>query len=336
MRTMLYGQLISRGLVAVAELGIAELLAPGPRTVRDIAGELGTHEQATRRLLEGLTTFGVFESTGDDAYGLTGLGTALCADTPGTAAPTALLLGLGVGQAWAELTSAVRTGKSAFAEVFGEPFFDHLTDGEEIRAIFHRSQAAAVTAELAGLAEHVTQGGYRRLVDVGGGDGTVLCAILARSESAGGIVFDAPAVAAQAASTIARAQLTGRCNAQGGDFFDQVPAGGDLYLLSRVVHDWSDEDVTRILGTCRAAMGGDATLMIVDYVLGDGAERMGAIMDLYMMSLFGADGGRERTLAEFTRLLEGAGFTLTGHRTLDSGMGVLEARPAIGTGESTP
>ncbi|MFE3779785.1 methyltransferase [Amycolatopsis sp. NPDC059090] len=324
MRMLLYGQLVSQSLVSVAELGIAELLGAGPLPVPTVAARLGTHEAATGRLLGALAAFGVFEAVGDDSYGLTPFGAALCFDTPGTAGPTALLLGRSVGRAWAEFTSAIRTGKSAFAGTYGAEFFDHLAEDEDVHAVFHESQSAAVVAELAGLAEHVGSK-YRRLVDVGGGDGTVLCSILRQAENATGIVFDAPAVVPRAAARISRERLSSRCAAAGGDFFEQVPPGGDLYLLSRVVHDWGDDAVTRILSTCRAAMGRGTRLMIVDYVLDDHAGHMAAIMDLYMMSLFGADGGRERTMTEFSALLAGSGLQLTSHSILSSGMAILEA-----------
>lgn len=332
MRALLYGQLVSRSLSAVAELGVADLLAAGPCTAAEVAARVDAHPDAVQRLLAGLSAFGVFRSDSAGRFHLTPLGSTLCSDTAGTAWPTAFLVGHEVGAAWAEFGTTIRTGKSAFEQVFGCTFFDFLAVAPGPHDIFHRSQAAAITAELNDLSETFDMTAYRHVIDIGGGDGTLLCSLLANSPDTKGVVFDRPGVVGQAAIRLVAAGLADRCSVRAGDFFAEVPHGADLYILSRILHDWSDLDAERILRKCRAAMGPTSTLLIVDLLREgsgtDAAARAAAVMDLYMLSLFGAEGGRERSVAELVSLLARSGFSTVGHRPLRSGVSIIEARVA--------
>jgi hypothetical protein len=332
MRELLYGQLISRSLAVAAELGVPDLLATGARSPTAVAEALGAHPESIRRLLTGLAAYGVFVADEAGRFALTPRGATLRAQAPGTAHPTALLVGREVGATWAELGTTMRTGKPAFDQALSSEFFKFLADRPQTREVFHQSQSAAVAAELSDLFDQIDVRRYRQVVDIGGGDGSLLCVILEKATTAKGVVFDLPEVREHADARIADVGLTDRCSTAVGDFFEAVPRGGDLYILSRILHDWSDEDAVRILRTCHASMGAGSSLLILEYLLDErstGAPaRAAAVMDLYMLSLFGATGGHERTAAEFGSLLERAGFVTTRQVSLRSGVAAIEAAPA--------
>ncbi|WP_438388901.1 methyltransferase [Actinopolyspora saharensis] len=329
MRALLYGQLVSRAVCAVAELGLADRLSAGPAaTPEALAAATSAQPRAVRRLLRALSAFDVFKANPDGTYELTPLGDTLRTDTPGSVQPTALLLGGPVGEAWARMPHTVRSGESAFADVFGTDFFDYLAERQELHAVFDRSQAEGLHVELDEIFEAVDFSAYERVVDVGGGDGALLVRLLRNCPASSAWLLDLPETVGRASERLAAERLTGRCTPVPGDFFESVPEGGHLYLLSHVLHDWDDDRATDILRVCRKAMPPDATLMVIDLLVDEGtddASRFAASMDLYMMSLFGGEGGRERTGEEVCGLLRDAGLAPHGMRRLPSGMGVITA-----------
>ncbi|SHG69801.1 methyltransferase [Streptoalloteichus hindustanus] len=336
MREMLFSHLVSRCLCAVAHLDVPDLLADGALPVAELATRTGAHPAALRRVLRALVLFEVFTEPAPDVFALTPLGATLRRDAPASARPSALLVGGVVGTAWNELPRSVRTGQPAFEEAFGAGFFDYLERRPEVRAVFARSQAEGLALELDEILAHVDLPEHGLLVDVGGGDGAFLTAVLATRPGVTGIVLDLPETAALAARRIAERGLAGRCAARAGDFFRAVPPGGDLYLLSHVLHDWSDADAVALLRVCAKAMPAHATLLVIDLVAAestaagtaDAGYRYAALLDLYMLSLFGGDGGRERTAGEITDLLRAAGLVDVRVRRLPSGVGVVTARRA--------
>ncbi|SFP29272.1 MULTISPECIES: methyltransferase [Actinomadura] len=328
MRALLHGQIVSRALCVVAELGLADELRDGPRTAEELAARVSAHPGAVRRLLRALSAFDVFAADADGAFRLTPLGATLCEDAPGSARPTALLLGGPVGTAWTRLGHTARTGGSAFTDAFGTGFFEHLTGEPELNATFDRSQAEGLRVELDEVFGAVDFTPYRRIVDVGGGDGELLARLLEGVPGAHGRLLDLPGTVARAAGRLAARGLAGRCSLVAGDFFAEVPSGGDLYLLSHVLHDWDDERAVDILRVCRTAMPPDATLMVIDLLPDGGTDdssRFAAGMDLYLMSLFGGDGGGERGDEAVRRLLRDAGLEPRSTLRLPSGMGVVTA-----------
>ncbi|MCP2257812.1 dimerization domain-containing protein [Streptoalloteichus tenebrarius] len=332
MREMLFAQLVSRCLCAVTQLAVPDLLAHGPLSADELATRTGAHPAALRRLMRALVMFEVFAEPAPDVFALTPLGATLRWDAPASARPSALLVGDVVGTTWNELTRAVRTGRPAFREAFGTSFFDYLEQRPEVRGIFASSQAEGLALEIDEILAHAWFPERGLIVDVGGGDGAFLTRVLDAHPLASGIVFDLPATAALAARRVAERGLGDRCVARSGDFFTAVPTGGNLYLLSHVLHDWSDADALRLLRVCVAAMPDHATLLVIDLVTAERGEsdpgyRYAALLDLYMLSLFGGDGGRERTRGEFVSLLRAAGLVDVQVRRLPSGMGVITARP---------
>lgn len=336
MRELIYGHVRSRAVCAAAELGLPDTIGDDSPTAAGLARATGADPVLLARLLRALVTFGVLRQVpgeGAGGFALTGLGRTLRSDAPASALPTALLVASTMAPAWERLTGVVRRGRPAFAEVFGTEFFGHLDADPALRALFDRSQETGLALELEGLLRAVDFDGPLTVVDVGGGDGALLTGLLRDRPRARGVLVDLPATLPGAARRLAGAGLDGRCELVGGDFLTALPPGGDLCLLRHILHDWDDDSCRAILRNCRRAMGPGARLVVVDH-LADAADtdgpgggpsgEWGALMDLYMMSLF--EGGRERTHKEMAGLLGEAGLTLVRTTRLPAGTGVLEAR----------
>jgi hypothetical protein len=332
MRELLYAQLLSRALCVFAKLGIADLLAQAPKAVDELARAAAADVVSLRRLLRGLAVFEIVTEPAPDTFALTELGAALRADADASALPTALLLADEVGTAWAELADTVRTGQSSFETTFGAKLFDYLETKPDRREVFDRSQAHGLHLELDEIMAHVDFPDTGLIVDLGGGDGAFLLRVLAERPGALGVVVDLPGTVPLARRRIAVSGLSDRCRAEAGDFFTSIPEDGDCYVLSHILHDWNDDDALTVLRTCRRHLAPTAELLVIDLFAADHATadpgyRTTALMDLYMLSLFGGDGGRERGASEFDDLLTRAGFHVDRTCRMPSGMGVLHARP---------
>ena len=224
------------------------------------------------------------------------------------------------------MLASVRTGRPAFHEVFGQDVFDYLGTHPEAASIFNAAMTSRTGQDNAFVIP-AYDWPAGTIVDVGGGQGALLTAILGRASDARGILYDRPQVIEAARGAIDAAGLSDRCRLVAGDFFAEVPAGGDLYLLKRVIHDWDDERAGTILRVCRAAMGPGARLLLIDAVLAEGnAPDWGKLIDLQMLVM--TSGGRERTEAGFRSLLAAAGFRL--ERVIPAGptASLIEAVPS--------
>jgi hypothetical protein len=312
------GFVMTQLLYVATKLGIAQALAAGPRTGAEVAEAVGADPSALTRVLRGLALEDVV-SEADGRFALTPLGECL----PTIAAAHTIRAQLYYHGAEG-LLDAVRKGGTPFELVYGAPFFAYLEGHAEDEAAFNASMARRSEQEASAVVGAYDFGAIRRLVDVGGGRGVLLAAILRSSPGLRGVLVDRPAAVAAAREHLSEFGARAECEA--GDFFASLPAGADAYLLSRILHDWEDEDALRILAVCRAAMTGDTRLLVVDAIVPEHAKDQPAAiwMDLYMLLLLGA---RERTEAEFRALLAKAGFTL--RRTFPTGspagIGILEA-----------
>lgn len=337
-RRMLYDQLPSRALVVAVQAGIPDLLAEGALAVDAIAERTGTDVSALNRLLRSLSVFGVFEEISERVYGLTPLGKALTLSHPASVQPSAKLISGLFGSAWDDLLETVRTGTSPLERAHGASLFTLMERDDELRAVFDDSQGRGLVLELDEILRYIDFSAYGTVVDVGGSDGTFLRRILERHPGLRGICFDLPTSVAQQAEALKSGRAGGdplgdRYSVVAGSFFESVPPGGDLYLLSHIIHDWDDDKAVQILRTVRAAMTDSATVMIVDLIGADLGQRddwlrTAAVMDLYMLSLFGGTGGQERTTAQVESLLAKAGFRVNRVDALPSGMNVIRAVPA--------
>jgi len=312
------GYVMTQLLYVASKLGVAQALADGPRTGTEVAEAVGADPAALTRVLRGLALEDVV-SEEDGRFALTPVGQTLP-----TVAGRLTMCGQLYYHAAEGLLAAVREGGSSFERVHGVPFFTHLERHAEDGAAFHRSMAVRSEQEASDVVRVYDFGALDRLVDVGGGSGVLLASILRSAPGLHGVLVDRPAAIAAARENLR--EFGGRAECEPCDFFAQLPAGGDAYLLSRILHDWNDVDALRILAVCRTAMTSQARLLIVDAILPEHAKDQPAAiwMDLYMLLLLGA---RERTEADFKALLAQAGFTL--RRTFPtgspSGIGVLEA-----------
>jgi uncharacterized protein YbdZ (MbtH family) len=333
-RDLLYGRLVSHALSTLTELGIPDLLEYGPKSAAELAQQTNTDVFGIVRLLRNLAVFGVLDEVTTQTFALSPLGRALTSRHPASAGPSALLVGGAFGAAWTDLFQTLVSGRPAFERRYGVSLFEYLEQNPELGRIFDLSQASGLALELDEILRHVDFSGYSTVIDIGGGDGAFIGSVLRAYPELRGILFDLATSVARAESRLRELAVHDRCALAAGDFFEEVPQGGDLYLLSHVLHDWDDESAVRILRSCHRAMDGTAaTLMVVDLIAADRGEqaprmRAAALMDLYMLSLFGGGGGQERSADQLTALLYEAGFGITGIEILPSGMGVVRAVPA--------
>ncbi|MBV1796546.1 methyltransferase [Siccirubricoccus sp. G192] len=320
----------ARAVQVAARFGLADGLRDGPRTPAELAAATGAHPDALRRLLRALAGLGVLASDAVGRYRLTPMGELLRGDVPGSLRDFVARLGEPeYWRAWGALDHSIATGRSAFEAVFGARLFDHLARYPEAAARFHAGMgggsaraAATVVAALGDL------GGVGMVVDIGGGHGALLAAVLRANPGAQGVLFELPQVAEAGCAALAAAGLAERSRVEAGDFFETVPAGGDLYLMQRIVHDWDDSEAARLLGNVRAAMPAHARLLLVEAVVPPGdAPSRAKMLDLNMLVLVS---GRERTEEEYRVLLAAAGLALRRVLPATADTDVLEAAPAGG------
>jgi hypothetical protein len=317
----------ARTLAALADLAIPDAIGNGRKTPAEVAAAIGGHEPWVLRLMRAAASVGVLRSHDDGSFENTPLGDALRSDTPNSVRA----LGVLVNQpfhfmAWGDLADGIRAGEVPFERVHGCTFFEYLREHSDANAKFAawmtQASAAANTAIL-GAYDFSTA---RTVVDVGGGQGSLLAAVLTAAPQASGILYDLPEVLSDT-SPIDAAGVRDRCEVVGGDFFTSVPAG-DVLTLKTILHDWDDDACVTILRRCREATGDDRTarLLIVEMVLpDDGSPHPGFFMDINMMVL--NHGGRERTRAEYGELLDRAGFRLNRSVPTLGPASIIEAFP---------
>jgi SAM-dependent methyltransferase len=322
LRAMLGGFRLAQAVAVAAELRVADRLAGGPVPSEDLARAVGADADALYRLLRALAAEGIFTESPPGTFGLTPLAEPLRADHPQSVRPQARLVAQEFWWgAWGHLLEAVRTGGVAFERIHGAPLFAYLDAHPDAAGIFDGAMSGTSPWKAA-LAAAYDFAPVRLVVDVGGGQGALLAAVLRAHPHLRGVLFDTPAVVAGARRFLDAAGLADRCRIVGGDFFASVPEGGDAYLLSQVLHDWDDERAAAILRSCHRAARPGARLIVVEQLLppGDTPHR-GKLLDLQLLVMLG---GRERTEAEYRRLFTAAGFESTSARPLGPELSVLE------------
>ncbi len=318
------GYLASRALHVATELGIADHLGGGPRSVEVLAAEAGVDEESLYRILRTLAGLGIFVETEGRSFGLTPAASLL---RSGVFRDGVLLCGevMGDGSWWnavGHLRHSVATGSPSFEHAHGVNAFAYLGADPECRAWFDRGMANFSAAENPGIAAWCDLAGVRTIVDVGGGQGGFLAELLRAAPQADGVLVDVPEVVANPVA-LDISELSGRWRAETGDFFEAVAPGGDVYVLKRILHDWDDDDCVRILRACRDAMTPASRLLVVDAAIPPGNDFHPAkVMDILMMVF----SGRERTEAEFAALFAAAGLTLQRLTPTPTMLSVIEAR----------
>jgi hypothetical protein len=316
---------VSQILYVAAKLGLADRVAAAPMSADQLAGPTGTHAPSLHRLMRTLASLGILSEDAAHRFALTPLGEALRTGAPGCARSTILTL---ANPSWVtgfgELLYSVQTGRSGFEKHFGMPIFDWLAKHPEEASMFSETMVGVHGAEPAAVAAAYDFSGSKSIVDVGGATGELLTTILSRYSSSRGVLYDLPHVVRDAPAVLEARGLTERVRIEAGSFFDSVPAGGDAYLLSHVIHDWSEEQCLTILGNCRRVMKPETRLLIIEMVLPAGnTPHPGKMLD--MMMLVGP-GGRERTEQEYGALLSKAKLRLARVVPTESAVSVVEAR----------
>jgi O-methyltransferase domain/Dimerisation domain len=297
-------------LVTAAKLHIADRLGDTPRSAADLAGEFGADPRALYRFLRMLVALNLLTQSRNGRFGLSSLGQFLRSDHPQSVHERLIYIAEISYQVAAAMTFSVQTGKPAFKHVFGEQFFDYFGHNPKLSAIFSRLMSQSVADRSAGVTRAYDFSRMKTIVDIGGGNGALLSAILTANPDAKGIIFDTPDVIAQARASLASSGVASRIDLVGGDMFrGPLPASGDLYVLSNIVHDWDDQAAKQILRNCRAAIRTDSRLLLIEEVMparvGDSPK---TIANDYSMLLL--TGGRQRTKLEFRELLAAADFQL--------------------------
>lgn len=319
----------SAAISVTCRLGLPELLAAGPQSVEALAKKAHCHAPSLLRLLDALAALGICKVAAGSTFALTPTGHLLRQDKPSSLRAWALLCGGPHWSRWGELELTVRTGQSFAQRREGAKGFAQLGSDVEIIALYHRAMADLTGRVAQEVLPVIDVSSAKQIVDVGGGSGGLLAAILAKQPSANGILFDQPQALANARAVLELAGLADRCSLVAGSFFESIPAGADLYLLKSVLHNWDDADGARILHNCRRAMQSRAKLLVVERVvqerIGTGArDRSVARSDLNMLI---ALGGRERRKAEFRTMFAVAGLRLNAVRATKGEFVVIEARP---------
>jgi hypothetical protein len=318
---------ISQALHVAAVLGIADLLADGPRGAGELAEASGSDPDTLYRLLRALASVGVFAELEGRRFASTPLGDGLRSDAPGSLRAMAVVLGTPyLWDAWGELLHSVRTGENAFRHLHGMSVWDFRVEHPEDGVAFDEWMTAQTARIDASLLDAFDFGRFGLVADVGGGRGALLATLLSACPEMRGILFDQPHVVAGAASPLEAAGVADRCELVGGSFFDAVPEGADAYILKWIIHDWEDGEATAILRSCRQAMPDHGRLLMIERILGPPNARPEAkFMDLHMLV---GPGGRERSHEEYDALLGAAGFELEGFTPTSSGFDVIEASPS--------
>jgi len=321
------GTIISTSLALAAELGIADLLADGPRSSAELAQATYTHPRSLYRLLRLLCSIGVFTETQTDSFAQTPLSECLQTGVPGSMRSWLRMIGLKVRyHTHAEALYSVKTGEPAFKRVTGMEFFDYLAAHPDEGEIFNQAMNDMGKVVAASVAQSYDFSGIGKIIDVGGGHGTLIAPILQKYPEMTGILFDSPHVAESARESIASAGLAQRCEIVGGDFLKSVPAGCDAYLLRWIIHNWDHERAVAILRNCRHAMGAGSRLLLIESVIPTGNEfHPGKFTDYIMLLCF--RGGQERTQDEYDSLLREADLRLNKVAPTGSQMSVIEAAP---------
>ncbi|PRH87309.1 methyltransferase [Labrys okinawensis] len=318
------GNWVSRMVWAAAKLGLADHLVAGPRSAEELAEPLGLHAPSLHRFMRCLASLGVLGERTGQRFALTELGEALRTGAPGAARSTVLTF----GSPWFvgpldEIIYSLQTGKTAFEKVHGMPVFDYLGQHPEEASLFSETMVGVNGQEPEAVAAAYDFSSFGTIVDVGGATGNLLGTILARHPGPRGVLFDRPYVVAEAPALLEARGVRERVTIEPGDFFETVPAGGDAYVLSHVIHDWSEAQCLAILGHVHKAMQPDGRLLLVEMVLPAGdAPHPGKLLDMVMLAL---PGGQERTEEEYRQLLARAGFRLTRVVPTESAVGVVEA-----------
>jgi hypothetical protein len=322
---MMTGYWVSQALYVAAKLGIADLLADGARSSEVLAAHTNTDPSSLRRVLRALASAGVFTEISPGSYALTPLAALLRSGTPDSMRALAIMYNEEQYRSWGDLLHSVQTGEPAFDHQFGMTIFEYFTKNPDADRVFNDAMTGWTNRLVGAVLDTYDFSPFHTVVDVGGSYGTLLAAILRGHPTLTGILFDQPHVVAAASDHLAAAGVADRCRSVGGDFFIEIPAGGDAYLLASILHDWDDERCAAILDQCRRAIPDHGKLLVIEHVLRPGEEPdLGKWLDLHMLVLAG---GAERGADAYQAMLRRTGFAVTSVTPTPAGPSIIEATP---------
>jgi hypothetical protein len=326
MMQMIHGFMLSQAIYVAAKLGIADLLQDGPRTGEDLACATCMHAPSLYRILRTLAAIGVFTEREPGLFALAPMGETLRTDAVGSLRPLAVCMGGQCNwQAWGDILHSVKTGESAFEHVFGTAFFQHLERNPDNSRMFVEATNCCATLYNDAIVEAYDFSRFEKIVDVGGGQGRLISAILKANQGARGMLFDTPNLTPGAARLFEQEGISERAETAAGDFLEAVPEGGDAYLLKHIIHDWDDARAVEILKNCRRAMSSHARLLLMEEIITqDNAFAPAKVLDIQQLLM---QGGRERSLEEYRQLLEAAGFELINVIGTQSNLSIIESKP---------
>ena len=315
---MMLGFTVTQSIGAAVRLGLPDLVSEGPRSASELASAAYADPDAVRRLLRTLASLGIFADE-DGIIRHTTMSELLCTSATGSLAPQSLVLSGVHYRTWDAALESLQTGEAAFPKVYGAPFFDWLAGHPEEASAFNAAMAAGAAGRGARLLDR-DWSSASSVVDVGGGTGAMLIRLLTQRPGLIGTVFDLPQVRPEALAAIEAAGLADRCSFAGGDFFKEVPAGADVYMMSSILHDWDDEAAGTVLGALRRAMTPRSRLVLLEHVVEPGNKPDQAkMLDLHMLMVLG---GKERSEIEWRHLLAHADLDV-----ITIGAGLIEAQP---------
>lgn len=327
---MITGMWVTQSIHTVATLGIADCIAEGAKDVETLAEQVRCNADYLYRVMRALAGNGIFTEVSPRCFALTPTGQYLRSDVPGSLRS----LSLTISDEWqwncfGDLLETVKTGQSAMQRRYQvQDTFEYLTQvAPKSGEVFDHAMTGWASSIHMAILESYDFSGLSSLVDIAGGHGVLMSAILKRYPALTGVVFDLPDVVSGATTTLANAAISARCDVVGGSFFETVPSGKDAYMLSHILHDWSDDDCLKILNNIRQAMPETGRLLVVEMLIPNGdTPHFGKLLDVTMLSIF--SGGRERTALEYTQLLQQAGFSVQRVVNTSGLVSVLEAVPA--------
>jgi hypothetical protein len=314
-------------LRAAAQLCLADHLADGPKSATQLANLTNAHAPALYRLLRTLASIGIFIEDEAHRFSITALAEPLRSNVTGSVRTSILSI---TGDLfiipWSKLDYSVQTGQSSFDRHFGAPFFDHISKDLDESTWFHDLLIGFNSADGPAVAAAYDFSPYRNIADIGGGTGHILTTILASHPGPRGILFDLAYNQSAAVELIESRGMADRVTFIPGSFFESIPAGCELYILSHIIHDWSEEQCLCILANCLRAMSPTSRVLIIEMVLPEGNRfHPGKMLDMTMLA---TTSGQERTEPEYRALLKKAGFTLTRVIPTNSAVSIVEAVPA--------
>jgi C-methyltransferase len=325
MMEMIVATWTSQAITVAAQLGVADSLSDGPLPIEELAARVGADADALGRLLRALIGKGIFRQRRDGRYELNSLAATLRSDAPISMNCAAQFYGSREQrERWTLLVDSIRTGGTVVPALRGAESFDYFAGQPELAGLFNRTMTSVSELTDGPVVAGYDFSAYPTIVDVGGGHGPLLAAILAGAPASRGVLYDLPRVVADAPGLLREHKVADRVHIADGSFFDSVPSGGDAYILKNILHDWPDEKAVRILRNVRKAAGPRAAVLLIEMVIPKhDRDFPGKWVDLEMLLNLGA---RERTADEYRALLNEAGLQMTRVVETASPLSVVEAR----------